>query len=592
MTQKRNAAISQIWRLCPQKVLLLLLFVFTLQSIFWFGEHLAVDEHLNQQKLEIDSLRLEVLKLAAKVEESDIRVIRHEKWLEDHLNTFNLLQRQKQEQGNDQRLTKKEGKEQRASNIAVDRSKKLAGQDAQTEDNHVKMVVGILSAKRQTPTVLKMVQKLVRDLNMNQFKVVVWQSLSSAHDLVTKMELQKLGVTVESQVKEYEELKPDAQIPITLGDKPERIRWRTNHVLDYANLLELCLKLSSSQYILILEDDLLPAKQAIEKSYAFAHENFASRTDWGFLTLYSGNRRQKAAQEVTDNLRSGGVSMLYKRDIVVEIIPFLRKDPFLAPVDLMIPELLVKQKKLLVFERSPNLFQHIGASSTYTGRDQKERKSETWRSASFMRDETNLTHQGYPVEQKTRYIGCFGDNTEDRDLDGLFATLADKKHSGSVHKCALFCHDYFYYGLQNGGECLCGNQFGLYGKADESKCDKTCSDGNPCGGENHNSIYKALIIQSKYLGCYKDDHGDRDFDPKGLVALKGKESIKECSLFCYESSSQYLALQYGGECYCGNTFGKHGKAEQDGLCDMPCSRDKTVNCGGNLFNSVYQITIM
>jgi hypothetical protein len=43
------------------------------------------------------------------------------------------------------------------------------------------------------------------------------------------MELQKLGVTVESQVKEYNQLKPGAYIPITMKDKPERIRWRTNH---------------------------------------------------------------------------------------------------------------------------------------------------------------------------------------------------------------------------------------------------------------------------------------------------------------------------------------------------------------------------
>ena len=333
----------------------------------------------------------------------------------------------------------------------------------------------------------------------------------------------------------------------------------------------------------------MPAKQAVEKSYVFAHQNFASRTDWGFLTLYGGDRRQNAVQDVTDNFRCGGVSMLYRRDIVAELIPFLRKDPFLAPVDLMIPELLIKQKKLLVFERTPNLFQHLGVSSTYTGKDQKDRKSETWRSASFMRDETNLTHQGYPVDQNTRYIGCFADNKEDRDLDGLFASFSDKKHSGSVLKCSIFCHDYFYYGLQNGGECLCGNQFGMFGQADESKCDKSCSDGLRCGGAYYNSIYKTVMVQAKYLGCYKDDLKNRDFDPHGQVALKGKESVKACSLFCRGSGSQYLALQYGGECYCASAFGKHGKAEQDGLCDMPCRGDKTTNCGGKLVNSVYEI---
>jgi hypothetical protein len=115
--------------------------------------HLATAEQLNQQKLEIDNVRLEVAKLDAKVKESDMRLITHGKWLEDHLNTFSLLQGREQKQGKNTSLNKEDG------------------------DDHVKMVVGILSAKRETPTVLKMVQKLVEDLNMNQFKVLLCSEL-------------------------------------------------------------------------------------------------------------------------------------------------------------------------------------------------------------------------------------------------------------------------------------------------------------------------------------------------------------------------------------------------------------------------------
>ena len=174
MTQHSTAPVEHSWKLRPRTILLLLLLVFTLQSIFWLSEHLAVDQQLNNQKLEINSLRLEVLKLTAKVEESGVRLIRHGKWLEDHLNTFTLLQGQGQgnRQGEDKHHNKMDEKKQRASNVTVTKSKKM---DTQIED--VKMVVGILSAKRETPTVLKMVRNLVKDLNMNQFKVLLYNEM-------------------------------------------------------------------------------------------------------------------------------------------------------------------------------------------------------------------------------------------------------------------------------------------------------------------------------------------------------------------------------------------------------------------------------
>ena len=134
-------------------------------------------------------------------------------------------------------------------------------------------------------------------------------------------------------------------------------------------MLEASLALySNAKYLLILEDDVWPAKQAVEKSYRFAEELFAQKTDWAFLTLYSGIKRKKLVEEAKYFPLCGAVSLLYRRAVVKELINFLRLYPFLAPVDLLIPSLLMHQLHLRVFERTPNLFQHAGYSSSYSGK--------------------------------------------------------------------------------------------------------------------------------------------------------------------------------------------------------------------------------
>jgi hypothetical protein len=58
---------------------------------------------------------------------------------------------------------------------------------------------------------------------------------------------------------------------------------------------------------------------------------------------------------------------------------------------------------------------------------------------------------------------------------------------------------------------------------------------------------------------------------------------------------KYFGLQYGMECWCGNSYGKHGQlVEVDGSdakgCVTPCSGDPSIKCGGENLNSVYEIT--
>ena len=115
-----------------------------------------------------------------------------------------------------------------------------------------------------------------------------------------------------------------------------------------------------------------------------------------------------------------------------------------------------------------------------------------------MYDEDNKTLAAIPSRQSDGYIGCFVDHggPDRRDLSGLFAFQYDgtKFRKPSPALCRKFCKNYLYFGLQNGGDCHCGNEFGQYGWAPESDCNMTCIQqrNTMCGGAFRNSVYRIL----------------------------------------------------------------------------------------------------
>ena len=93
------------------------------------------------------------------------------------------------------------------------------------------------------------------------------------------------------------------------------------------------------------------------------------------------------------------------------------------------------------------------------------------------------------------YVGCYNDqgrlgSTVGRDLDGF---LFENATGMTPALCNRTCtsRGFSYAGTQAGRQCFCGNSFGKYGKALESKCSTPCSgDGTKtCGGSGANAVY-------------------------------------------------------------------------------------------------------
>jgi microcystin-dependent protein len=187
------------------------------------------------------------------------------------------------------------------------------------------------------------------------------------------------------------------------------------------------------------------------------------------------------------------------------------------------------------------------------------------------------------------YKGCFIDSEEDRDLHHF----AYSSEFNSREECALACisRGYSTMGLQYGRECFCGDlDYGKYGIAPDEDCSTTCS-GSPselCGAGNRNSVYVLPPSPSSaYVGCFIDMVEDRDLTTLAYVSEANSPEL--CAAVCSATQYAFYGLQYGTECWCGDSYGKHGAAAQSGDCNMKCGGNAEAACGSGNRNSVYQV---
>lgn len=76
------------------------------------------------------------------------------------------------------------------------------------------------------------------------------------------------------------------------------------------------------------------------------------------------------------------MALLYRREIVPELVPFLQSNAQERPVDWLIPGFIGDKKGLRIFEQIPNLFQHMGAVSSFKeNKDRSKMKSPSFRPA-------------------------------------------------------------------------------------------------------------------------------------------------------------------------------------------------------------------
>ena len=112
---------------------------------------------------------------------------------------------------------------------------------------------------------------------------------------------------------------------------------------------------------------------------------------------------------------------------------------------------------------------------------------------------------------------------------------------------------------------------------------------NFLGNNQNNNSYKTYN-NYEYLGCFRDQ-GDpyglrgRDLAAFGFGSDRMTPSL--CIRQCARRGYRYAGVQYSSQCFCGNSYGKYGRASN---CNMHCNGDKSKICGGTWANSVYDVS--
>jgi hypothetical protein len=189
------------------------------------------------------------------------------------------------------------------------------------------------------------------------------------------------------------------------------------------------------------------------------------------------------------------------------------------------------------------------------------------------------TKQGDPPGISTAtastYVGCFKDEST-RDLSDEAANGG----SMSVETCLADCAGYSYAGVQYGNQCFCGNSYGKYGSATDCNMDCSGDSAETCGGTWANSIYKVPAAGPTSLGCFKDESSRDLADETSLSPV----TVETCISTCKGAGYTYAGVQYGSQCFCGDSYGEYGAATD---CNMACNGDSAETCGGTWANDVY-----
>ncbi len=210
--------------------------------------------------------------------------------------------------------------------------------------------------------------------------------------------------------------------------------------------------------------------------------------------------------------------------------------------------------------------------------------------------------------------GCYSEATVGRAL----ADLAPPAPTDglTIESCAAGCAGYSYFGTEFGGECYCGNTLGagsapVAGDPDVSGCNMLCQ-GNTlqfCGGPNRLNLYYtnstttpgtpvtppggpvvAIVSGWNAVGCYSEGTNGRALTGKAPPEPATGLTAESCAAGC--AGFTYFGVEYGGECYCGNTLSA-GSVPVAGVpavsgCNVLCNGNKTQYCGGGNRLNLYQ----
>ena len=159
--------------------------------------------------------------------------------------------------------------------------------------------------------------------------------------------------------------------------------------------------------------------------------------------------------------------------------------------------------------------------------------------------------------------------------------------------CAANCADYSYFGTQWSRECYCGN-LAPTEAADPADCNMPCAGDSTemCGAGMRLSVYGLgaaapanpdTVADFAYSGCYTDAVDVRTLP--GSTITSPDMTLTTCAAIC--ADYHYFGLEDGNQYFCGMDLDPSTKTG-DAECQLKCSGDSSLVCGGTLRLTVYK----
>ncbi|KAL1297904.1 hypothetical protein AAFC00_006419 [Neodothiora populina] len=127
------------------------------------------------------------------------------------------------------------------------------------------------------------------------------------------------------------------------------------------------------------------------------------------------------------------------------------------------------------------------------------------------------------VGKEYDYLGCYNDTSSARALNStmLYGTT---QNNMTLEKCATFCGQYSYFGVEYGQECYCGKTIGNGSyNSTLTQCTKSCPGNSTelCGGGNALQMYMAFTTSTSSSAGAAQATGTPVKRRRGLQGLRG-----------------------------------------------------------------------
>ena len=171
------------------------------------------------------------------------------------------------------------------------------------------------------------------------------------------------------------------------------------------------------------------------------------------------------------------------------------------------------------------------------------------RSTSYSTISSTSTPSSPTSTMDVSFEGCFSDAVNPRALSDT-GTSADDM---TVSKCAAFCTEFQYFGLEYGTECYCGSNLDSTSTPQSlAGCNMPCGGkaNEMCGGSNRISLYSypnytaprnPEIAGYQYEGCYSEGTSTRALLEKSFS--QDNMTVAYCASLC--SGVRYFGVEYG-----------------------------------------------